>query len=124
MQWQCQDVEKSQPRLPNLEGNITSVWNSQDRSLSREDLEQALESAGKVDAGYKSEKEVDRIVDNNTTVEIQSIPSAFIHENVKDDDDTVISSDIEIVPTVCSTGSRIAIFLEVSLSLFSFALIL
>ena len=99
VQWQCQDLDNSQPRLPNLEGNITSVWNSQDRSLSREDLEQALKSAGKEDAEDKKKKELDSNGDDNAMIEMHSIPSAFIHENVKEDDDIVLSSDIEVVPT-------------------------
>jgi len=95
VQWQCKHIDHSQPRFPKLEGNITTLWNSYHRSLSMDDLEQALESAGKVDTENKEEEALD------TIIEMQSIPSAFIHKNVEEDDileHNPESSAIEVVP--------------------------
>ena len=44
VQYHCKQMS-SGTRLPNLEGNITSLWNYQDKILSSQDLNDALESA-------------------------------------------------------------------------------
>ena len=44
VQWKCKQTHNSGRRLPNLEQNVSILWNSRDKTLSTQDLQQALES--------------------------------------------------------------------------------
>ena len=44
VQWKCKQSHYSGRRLPNLEQNVSKLWNSRDKTLSTQDLQQALES--------------------------------------------------------------------------------